>query len=148
VSVDVSAMLLSTPESVRSCETPRESGPGLIPSGTNSCESAVEVAAVSCSNVVAIMLELGSSTSFSGLIKVCRLLVALENPARVVSAVLGLARRLLLAFVNAAKEPELLEGIAALREASAVLADTEAVGGPDTNIDRKGGSNEAGGEGS
>lgn len=46
------------------------------------------------------------------------------------------------AEVRAATGPELLEGVAVLKEACAVLAETEAVGGPDTKIDRKGGSNE------
>ena len=46
------------------------------------------------------------------------------------------------AEVKAARGPELLEGFAVLKDAWAVLAETDAVGGPDTKIDLRGGSNE------
>ncbi len=136
-------MLRARPESVRMCEAPLDSGPGLIASpGTNRRVRVAEVLAVSMSKLCVIVLTVGSSTSFSGLSKGCLLLEAAGEAEGFVSAAFIFARRLPPAFVRAAREPELLEDTAALREARAVFADTEAVGGPDTKIERNGGSNE------
>lgn len=57
-----------------------------------------------------------------------------------------LGRRVAPALVRAATGPELLDGIAVLKEACAVFADTDEVGGPDTKMDLNGGSKELGGE--
>ncbi len=141
--VVVSPMLRARLDSVRIWEAPLDGGLGLTPSpGTNRRARVVEVLAVSLSKLCAVVLTVGSSTSFSGLRRGCLLLDAGGGAEGVVSVGLGFARRLPPAFVRAAREPELLEDTAALKEARAVLADTEAVGGPDTKIERWGGSNE------
>jgi hypothetical protein len=98
--------------------------------------------------VFPVELVVGSSTSFSELSRGCLVLDAAGEPETIVSVALKLIRRLPPAFVSAAREPELLEDTAALRDARAVFAETEAVGGPDTKIERNGGSNEAVGSGS
>jgi hypothetical protein len=109
----------------------------------NSRARAAEVFAELTSNLLLTELAVGSSTSFSGLPKAGLLFIAAgegdggRSPARI------LPRRLPPAFVNAANDPEVPEDTAALREASAVFAEIEAVGGPDTKIDRNGGSNAA-----
>ena len=58
------------------------------------------------------------------------------------SLTLAAVRRLVLPLEadKAAKGLELLDGIAELKDAWAVLADTDAVGGPDEKIDLGGGS--------
>jgi hypothetical protein len=60
---------------------------------------------------------------------------------KALSPVLTVGRLTPPALVNAAREPDLLDETAALNDANAVLADIDAVGGPDAKIDLMGGSN-------
>ena len=84
----------------------------------------------------------GSSGSFSRVSIGGRLLE--PGAGREVDESLGLDTiRRAPALVRAAKELELLLAGAALREARAVLADTEEVGGLETRMDRRGDSNVA-----
>lgn len=109
----------------------------------NSRARAAEVFAAAISKVVLAEFVVGSSTSFSGLMMGCLLLIAAKDAEGEKSLCRILLPRPPPALVRAASEPELLEDTAALREASAVFAETEAVGGPDTKMDRNGGSNVA-----
>ena len=117
--------------------------PGLGASpGTNRRETVAGVLAEPISRALVVAFVVGSSTSFSVLIRGC-LLFNLGDNDEAASPGRPLLRRLPPALVRAANGPALPDDAAALREAKAVFADMEAVGGPDTNIDRKGGSNEA-----
>jgi hypothetical protein len=84
----------------------------------------------------------GSSTSFSGRGSVRRLKGKGLEVTGGGSLLLGALRLLVLPLEadKAARGLELLDGIAELKEAWAVFADTDAVGGPEEKIDLGGGS--------
>jgi hypothetical protein len=84
----------------------------------------------------------GSSISFSGRGSARRLKGSGPEVAGGGSLALAALRRLMppLEADSAAKGLELLEGVAELKDAWAVFADTDAVGGPEEKIDMGGGS--------
>jgi len=118
--------------------------PGVVPSlATKSRASAAEVFVVALSNAP-VVLAVGSSTSFSRCNKGYLLTNVVGGMEGGISPRRIFIRLLPPAFVKAATGFVLLDAIALLSDAWAVFADTDAVGGPETKIERRGGSNEVG----
>ena len=107
----------------------------------NNRDKAVDVCCGAKSVSIGTVVE-GSSLSFSGIGNVRRLRGKGPDAIGDGSFTLTVPRRVVLPLEadKEAKGLELLDGIAELRDAWAVFADTDAVGGPEEKIDRGGGS--------
>ena len=140
VSVAASSRVLVALDAARICDGPLDKvWVGSL--AAKSLDNVVEVYCCAISGSGATVFD-GSSTSFSGTGS-ARLLEGKEpEMTGTGSLALDALRRLELPFPadRAASGLELLDGIAELRDAWAVFADTDAVGGPDVKIERGGGS--------
>lgn len=140
IKVAESSRFLNVPEPPRRWDGPLDKVgfPSLpVNSLDNVVEACCKVKSVSTGGLVE-----GSSTSFSGRGNVRRRKGRGPDVIGGGSLPLAVFRRLILPLEadRAASGLELLEGVAELKDACAVFADTEAVGGPEEKIDIGGGS--------
>lgn len=109
---------------------------GIPSPAPNSFDNAIDVVFCELSLAMNWLVE-GSSTSFSEIGRLRRLMGTGTGARSIVRDVFLLLDPALVAD-SAARGLELPDGPAELREACAVFADTEAVGGPEEKIDRDG----------